>query len=782
MSWSAKAEVDPCPEPLPGIERRPVPGGGPFGGLYSNDIASMLVAGAAAGDGQRAGGWSSVALISVVVPVHGVQGYLRQCLDSILDQSFTDLEVIAVDDKSPDGSGRILAEYARRDRRLRVITLDENVGQGPARNIGLDQATGRYVWFVDSDDWLAPGALAAVADRLRETDPDVLMVDWVRSYWTGRVQGSAARGIYQDAPMEVDLRSLPRLVNVLHVAWNKIVRRDLLSRLDFRFEGGWYEDLAYTYPVLSAAERISVLNRVCVHYRQRRVGAATRTPGDGHFAIFRQWERTWELVGRWARDPAAVRALLFRLMIWHFLKVLGNRQRVDGGSRLAFFARMHEHYRRYLPAGGYERPRGVEGVKHRLVARGWYRTFEVLRRANISRVRARRAAVRMVRRLRRLRAVVREHAYHVYYRVQLRLPVDETLAVYSAYWHRGYACNPAAVYEKARELAPEVRGVWAVHRARVRDLPPGVDHVVSGTRAYFRALARAKYLINNVNWPNWADKRPDSVHVMTHHGTPLKAMGLDQLDYPAAVKDPDFVAQMRRADRWDFSITANAFTTEQWERAYPCRYETLEVGYPRNDRLARATADEVAAMRERLDIPAGKTVVLYAPTHREWQKDTTMVLDVEDLARSLGPDYVVLVRAHYFYVKPGRAAVGAVGHLVDVSAYPVVEDLYLAADVLVTDYSSLMFDFAVLDRPIVIFAPDWQAYQLVRGVYFDLMAEPPGVTATTYPDLLDTFRTKAYADDRAAKARLHFRSRFCYLDDGGAAERVVRRVLPVTAG
>ncbi len=720
-------------------------------------------------------------LISIVIPVHKVQGYLRQCLDSILDQSFTDLEIIAVDDDSPDGSGRILAEYAARDLRLRVITLPENIGQGPARNIGLDHAAGRYVWFVDSDDWLAPGALAAVAGRLQETDPDVLIVDWVRSYWTGWRQGSRARRILQGAPDVFDLRGWPPVADILHVAWNKIVRRELLSRLGFRFGSGWYEDVSFTYPVLSAAERISALDRVCVHYRQRRVGAATRTAGDGHFAIFPHWARTHELVDKWGRDPAAARPVLFRIMIWHFLKVLGNGQRVHGSSRRAFFRRMHEHYVRYLPPGGYQVPDGAEGVKHRLVARGWYRTFEVLRPANRLRVRWRQAVRRMRRRWRRLTAAAREQALQVYYRIQLRLPVDETLAVYSAYWHRGYACNPAAIFEKARELAPELHGVWAVHRARVADLPPGVDYVASGTRGYYRALARAKYLVNNVNWPDWADKRSDSVHVMTHHGTPLKAMGLDQVEHPGAVKDPDFAAQMRRADRWDFSISANAFTTEQWDRAYPCRYETLEVGYPRNDRLARATPDDAAAMRERLSIPAGKTVVLYAPTHREWHKDPTMVLDVEDLAQQLGPDHVILVRAHYFNVRAGRSTVAGVGPVVDVSGYPVVEDLYLATDVLITDYSSLMFDFAVLDRPIVIFAPDWEAYRQLRGVYFDLMAEPPGVVTTTYSHLLDVFRTGAYMDDRAAKARLHFRNRFCYLDDGAAAERVVRRVLPVTA-
>jgi CDP-glycerol glycerophosphotransferase len=154
-------------------------------------------------------------------------------------------------------------------------------------------------------------------------------------------------------------------------------------------------------------------------------------------------------------------------------------------------------------------------------------------------------------------------------------------------------------------------------------------------------------------------------------------------------------------------------------------------------------------------------------------------MDVEDFAHRLGPGHVLLVRAHYFHVPPrrGGADFPRVGGLIDVSAYPVVEDLYLAADVLVTDYSSLMFDYGVLDRPIVIYAPDWAAYRDLRGVYFDLMAEPPGAVATTYADLVDMFAGGAYADDRAGKARAHFRSRFCYLDDGGAAERVVRRVL-----
>jgi CDP-glycerol glycerophosphotransferase len=269
---------------------------------------------------------------------------------------------------------------------------------------------------------------------------------------------------------------------------------------------------------------------------------------------------------------------------------------------------------------------------------------------------------------------------------------------------------------------------------------------------------------------------------MTHHGTPLKMMGMDQADHPAAVKDQDFKAQMRRADRWDFSISANTHTTIAWERAYPCRYETLEVGYPRNDRLAAATPQEVAAIREQLGIAADERVVLYAPTHREWLRAGEQVLDLEAFADRLPPDTVLLVRAHYFHVKAAQGAEARRGRILDVSAHPVVEDLYLAADVMITDYSSAMFDYAVLDRPLVIFAPDWPVYRELRGVYFDLMETPPGTVATSFAELVDVFATEAYAGEAAAGRRARFREHFCSLEDGKAAERVVRRVLLAGTG
>ncbi|MEU7904035.1 bifunctional glycosyltransferase family 2 protein/CDP-glycerol:glycerophosphate glycerophosphotransferase [Actinoplanes sp. NPDC049118] len=716
-------------------------------------------------------------LLSVVLPVYKVQGYLRQCLDSLLAQAFTDFEVVAVDDCSPDNSGAILAEYAERDPRVRVVSLETNAGLGGARNAGLDQAIGDYVWFVDGDDWLAQGALTAVAGRLADTDPDVLVVGFDRVFWDGRVAVAGAGALLATAPRTFTVIEWPQVLNVLHVAWNKIVRRDLLVKLGFRFEAGWYEDVSYTFPILAAAERISALGRTCVHYRQRRTGAITRTVGDRHFEIFKHWEHALALVEEYAERPEALRPLLFQRMMWHYVVVLRNPERIPPASRRSFFDRIVADFHRYRPAQGYRPPPGPMGLRLRFVERGSFRSFRALNRAvDVVKAVNRRRRVPLLK-ARGVAKRVRQAAYRGYYRLHLRLPVDDRLALYAAYWYRGVTCNPAAISRKAAELAPDVRNVWVVGRARARSVPPGTDYVIAGSLPYYRALARARWLVNNVNWPNWVVKRAGATHLMTHHGTPLKMMGLDQVDHPAAAKDPDFHAQMRRADRWDFSISANAHTTVAWERAYPCRYETLEVGYPRNDRLASASPAETAAVRAKLGIAPSERVVLYAPTHREWLPLGQQVLDVEAFADRLGPDSVLLVRAHYFYVAPDEDAQSRRGRVVDVSAYPVVEDLYLAADVMITDYSSAMFDFAVLDRPLVIFAPDWEAYRELRGTYFDLMEQPPGAVATTFAELVGVFADGAYATGEAAGRRARFRERFCYLDDGRAAERVVRRVL-----
>jgi CDP-glycerol glycerophosphotransferase len=310
-----------------------------------------------------------------------------------------------------------------------------------------------------------------------------------------------------------------------------------------------------------------------------------------------------------------------------------------------------------------------------------------------------------------------------------------------------------------------------VNAAAAEAMPAGVEHVIAGTEDYYDLIARARYFVNNVNFPDHLVKREGQIHVMTHHGTPLKRMGMDLSDAPG--KRRNLAGVLRRSARWDFSVSANPFTTVIFERAYPTRYETLETGYPRNDALVTATEEDVRRIRGELGIEEGKRVVLYAPTHREYLDDPTPPLDLATLAEGLGDDHVVMARLHYFHDEhPALRKLHDEGRILDVAGHPSIEELCIAADALVTDYSSIMFDYAVLDRPIVIHAPDWLEYREMRGTYFDLMAQPPGLVATTGPQVLDALR----AGDEGRAERTAFRERFCALEDGRASERVVRRV------
>ncbi|MFY1668961.1 bifunctional glycosyltransferase/CDP-glycerol:glycerophosphate glycerophosphotransferase [Plantactinospora sp. WMMB334] len=709
-------------------------------------------------------------LLTIVLPVYRVQAYLRDCLDSILRQRFTDIEVIAVDDCSPDHCGAILDEYAARDSRLRVVHLTENVGLGEARNVGLRHATGEYVWFVDSDDWIAPGALAAVADRLRAVEPDVLVVDYAKVWWNNSSRHSTLTALVraEALPPVFTLAEHPNMIKLFHVAWNKIFRRDFLVRHEIAFPTGLYEDVPVGFPVLILADRITVLERVCVYYRQRRRGAITSTPGYRHFEVFDQYDRLFAQLDGIGERAAPFRTLVFERMMFQCLLVLENPERVARSQQREFFAALASAYARHLPAAGYARPGGRGRVKHLLVARRGYAPWLVLR--TILKLRRRIGSqLRRVQQVVRLRTRLRM----LYHRLQTHRPLDEKLAVFSSYWGSGYGCNPAAIHEKMTELAPGMRGVWEVNPGQEQAVPPGVETVTIGTLRHLRALARAGYLVSNVNYPGWVVKRPGAVHLSTNHGTPVKAMGVDQLKFPAGIRGMNMDWLLERCDRWTYSISPNAYTSEIWERAYPCGYETLETGYPRNDVLANATGEDVAAARERLGLAPGQLAVAYLPTYRDYEFGSDALLNVGRFADQLSDETVLLVRGHHF---DRTIVAGDHPRVRDLCDHPRVEDIYLAADVLITDYSSVMFDYAVLDRPLVIFAADWDTYRTSRGAYLDVFAEGPGVAARTEEELVELFRSGEVFGERATSARRVFRQRFCYLDDGRASERVVRRV------
>ncbi|MGW3159113.1 bifunctional glycosyltransferase/CDP-glycerol:glycerophosphate glycerophosphotransferase [Streptomyces sp. NPDC001089] len=696
---------------------------------------------------------------SIIVPTHGVAGRLALALDSVLGQSFGDFELITVCDAPDSPAGELVAGYAARDSRVVPVHSPPSDGLSGARNTGIEAAAGAYLLFLDGDDVLVPGALGVLDGALRE-ETDVVYFAHERVHWWDVETSTPPLPRTPDGVFAPD--RAPRLTGVLLPAWSAAYRREFVRGHRLAFPPGHFTDLGWGGLVNVAAERTAVLRPVLVRHLLRRQGSRLNEPGEHQFHLLDQVDLVLRrAAGRGLSEERS--KALFGDLFAAVLKSAAHPRRLPLSRRRAFFRRAGGLYRLHRPAG-FRPPAGRIGVQHRLLAAGAYSAFRALRCVNRRLPRA----WAKVSRPRLLRTRTR-------YAAQLRRPLDENLAVYCAYWGRGYACNPAAIHAKARELAPHIKGVFLVEADAVDGLPSGVDHAVLGSARSWEVLARAKYLINNANFADGVVKRPGSVHLQTQHGTPLKKMGVDQSTYPVvAAATGSFTKLLTRVDRWDYNLSSNRHSTEMWERAFPGTYEALEYGYPRNDVYCTATAEDVARVRAELGVPEGRTALLYAPTHRDYSTGFESRLDLEEFCEEIGDSFVVLLRAHYFYDGGGRAAGG---RIIDVTRHRSSEDVCLAADALITDYSSIMFDYANLDRPIVVYADDWEVYRETRGVYFDLLQAPPGQVAATPGELARVFRDGSYADDSARALRTAFRERFCAFDDGQAAERVVRRVL-----
>ncbi|GAA0662959.1 hypothetical protein GCM10010193_12920 [Kitasatospora atroaurantiaca] len=319
-------------------------------------------------------------LITVVLPAYDQQKQLKDCLDSLLAQSFRDFEVILVLDRSPDCPERISEAYEMRDPRVSVLRLNAAVGIGRSRDAGTARAKGEYLLFLDSDHVLDPDALQAMADRLDETGGvDVLLFGHSREHggrtWPGgsaQLLSGLGTGVF--TPLD-----RPQVLGAPPLVWDRLLRRATVPG----FPEGRYEEVPVVHQVMLAAERIAVLDRECVTIRRRHTLHPTGSPGSSHFDIFDQYRRSFELLeGREGFDRA--RAFLFTRMVRHFLFVFDLAGCVPRAERPQFFHRAAEHYRAYVP-DGYRRPDGREGLKFSLLSSGAYPAFEVAKLSHIAR-------------------------------------------------------------------------------------------------------------------------------------------------------------------------------------------------------------------------------------------------------------------------------------------------------------------------------------------------------------------------------------------------------------
>ncbi|WP_372699793.1 CDP-glycerol glycerophosphotransferase family protein [Arthrobacter sp. JSM 101049] len=370
-------------------------------------------------------------------------------------------------------------------------------------------------------------------------------------------------------------------------------------------------------------------------------------------------------------------------------------------------------------------------------------------------------------------------------RLVQRFPMQRGLMVFESGLGKQYADSPRYLYEELLRRGDTRPKVW-IYSGRQEFPDPQTRVVKRLSPSYFWYLGRANYWITNQNLPFYMTRRRNATYLQTWHGTPLKHMLHDLEEIHG--RDEGYLARVDRAiSQWTHLLSPSPYATEVMRSAFAYDGKVVEEGYPRNDVFFGTGLEErVSSVRGRLGIDPAAKVVLYAPTFRDNASNGRgrftfqLPFDLEEFDRGFGKDTVLVLRMHVLVANAIEIPEELRERIIDASRYSEIQELYLVSDVLVTDYSSVFFDYATLRRPIVFYAYDLEVYRdSLRGFYLDYLQEVPGPVVETQEEFFTALRA-ALDGDRQDHGRYEdFVRRFAPLDDGYAARRVVDRVLGV---
>ncbi len=364
--------------------------------------------------------------------------------------------------------------------------------------------------------------------------------------------------------------------------------------------------------------------------------------------------------------------------------------------------------------------------------------------------------------------------------------VDDKQVIFISFHGRGYSDNPRAIYE-AMIQDPRWQGyrfIWFIKHHKKKGLQiPGAEIKEYFSFSYFYHLSKAKFWVVNCKLPLYICKKPEQVYLQTWHGTPLKRLAhdIDVAEDTTFYRSAVSYEQMCHSydvdvARYNYMISPNAFCTEVFPHAFGIDPQRLvETGYPRNDFIVNATQEQILSIKNRLQLPMDKKIILYAPTWRDNSYVSAgytfeLKADFRLWKKILGEDFIVLFKPHYLIINKYQDDPSLKGFLYSIPAAAEINELYVISDVLITDYSSVFFDYAILKRPMYFYMYDLENYASdLRGFYLDITKDLPGKIYRSEEKLCQDIQAGVY--DRSKLD--DFSKRFNNLDDGHASKRVL---------
>lgn len=361
--------------------------------------------------------------------------------------------------------------------------------------------------------------------------------------------------------------------------------------------------------------------------------------------------------------------------------------------------------------------------------------------------------------------------------------IDEKMVFFESFFGKNYSGNPKYIYEEMLrdEKYKDYKFIWS-YRGENNDVIPGNPIIVDREDVeYYKYLARSKYWVNNIVFPVHR-KREGNVYLQTWHGTPLKRIGFDiEIEGPETLARENFYIESRN---WDYLISQNQHSSEIFKRAFKFHKDVLEYGYPLNDIFYDKELDEVVKeIKGSLNIPNDKKVILYAPTWRDnemtnsWEHTFNLKFDLKTFYENFSDEYVLILRMHHLVADSIEIKEEYKDFVYELSKYDDIQELYAISDILITDYSSVFFDYANTKRPVLFFAYDFEMYKNnIRGFYLDMEKDLPGPVIKTEKELIEAINNIENISKEYKTKYDEFNNRFCYLDDGNVSKRIIDKV------
>lgn len=377
-------------------------------------------------------------------------------------------------------------------------------------------------------------------------------------------------------------------------------------------------------------------------------------------------------------------------------------------------------------------------------------------------------------------------SYKKIFNAQKNRKKDEKMIIFESFNGRQCSDNPRAIYDYMKEHYPEYKLIWSAdrrHLANFKDVP----HVRKLGLRWMLHMNKAKYWVSNSRNPGWIEKSNKTTYIQTWHGTPLKKLALDMENVVMPGTNTEKYKRnfKKETAKWDYLIAPNQFSDDIFRRAFAFEGEMIKSGYPRNDYLIKnkENEEEKNKLKEKLRIPKEKKVILYAPTWRDdqyfkvGQYKFKLELDIARLKEKFGEEAVLILRTHYLVAENIDTSLFG-DFVIDQSTAGDIKELYLISDMLITDYSSVFFDYSLLERPMLFFTYDLEKYrEELRGFYFDFEKLAPGPVCETNDHLIKEIEKIFAGNYNIEDEKKKFIEEFSKWEKGDASKQIAEIIV-----